>query len=71
MAVGRGDVDDAAALLRRHHPQFMLQAEQQPEHVRVENGGVVLDGLIDDRATLALVAGMLTAASILPKRATV
>src|SRR5205807_5847617 len=30
---------------------------QQPEHVRVENGGVVLDGLFDDGAAQALVAG--------------
>jgi hypothetical protein len=40
----------------------MLQAEQQAEHVRVENGGVVLDRLIDDRATLALVAGTVDSA---------
>src|SRR5438105_10423456 len=62
MTVGRGDVDDAPALLRRHHPQFVLQAEQQPEHVRVENGGVVLDTLIDNRSTLALVAGTVDSA---------
>ena len=32
----------------------MLQAQQQPEHVGVESGGVALDGLIDDQAGLPL-----------------
>src|SRR6267154_450188 len=54
VTVGRGDVDDAAALLRRHHAQFVLQAEQHPEHVGVEGGGVALDRLIDDQPRLAL-----------------
>ena len=35
----------------------MLQAEQHPEHVGVEGGGVALDRLIDDQATLALGTG--------------
>src|SRR5216684_3799503 len=58
MTVGRGDVDDAAALLRRHHAQLMFQAEQHAEHIGVEGGGVALGGLIDDQARLALGTGI-------------
>src|SRR5712691_5097097 len=58
MTVGRGDVDDAAALLRRHHAQLMFQAEQHAEHIGVEGGGVALGGLIDDQAPLALGTGI-------------
>src|SRR5712664_4155912 len=54
MTVRRGDVDDAAALLRRHHAQLMFQAEQHAEHIGVEGGGVAFGGLIDDQAPLAL-----------------
>src|SRR5258708_22166429 len=35
----------------------MLQAEQHPQYVRVEGGGVALGGLIDDQAPLALGTG--------------
>src|SRR6267143_2555093 len=35
----------------------MLQAQQHPEDIGVEGGGVALDGLIDDQSRLALGTG--------------
>src|SRR5882757_9719992 len=50
MTVGRGDVDNTAGSLRSHHPDFMLQAENDSEHVRVECGRIAFGRLIRDRA---------------------
>src|SRR5277367_1153441 len=58
MTIGRRDIDDAAALLCGHHAQLMLETEQGAEHIGVEGGGVVLNGLIDDRPGLSLRAGV-------------
>jgi hypothetical protein len=56
-AIGRRDIHDVAALLDAHHAQFMLEAEQDAEHVGVEGAGLALNGLIDGRAGLSLGAG--------------
>ena len=50
---GRGDVDDAAAALSLHDPQFMLHAEDGPQDVGVEGRGVALGGLLRRRPRLA------------------
>jgi len=38
MAIGRRDVDDAAAALGLHDPQFVLNAEERAEHIGIERG---------------------------------
>src|ERR1700687_3934440 len=57
MAVGRGDIDDAAALLGGHHTKLVLEAEQRPQHVGIERGGITLSGLVDDQAGLPFGTG--------------
>src|SRR5471030_445555 len=58
LAGDRRDVDDAAAALRNHYRQLIFQAEEDAQHVGVEDGVVVLDGLAGDRAADAFVAGV-------------
>jgi hypothetical protein len=58
VAERRRQVDDAAAALAGHHPQFMLHAEQGAEDVGVEGGGVALGGLVGHRSGLAFGAGV-------------
>src|SRR5206468_2223049 len=58
MTIGRGDVDDAAAPLSLHHAQLMLHAEQRPEHIGVEGGGIGVGGLLRHRTGLAFGAGV-------------
>jgi hypothetical protein len=57
VAVGRQDVDDAAAALSLHDAELMLQAKHPAENVGVEGGGVRLRRLLRRRAGLALGAG--------------
>jgi hypothetical protein len=40
--------------LRLHHPQFVLHAQEDAEHVGVEGGGVTLRRLLRHRTCLAL-----------------
>ena len=47
---GGRDVDDAAAFLRRHHAQLVLQAEQDTEDVGIESRCVGFERLPGDRA---------------------
>src|SRR5207244_6555728 len=58
VTIGRGDVDDAAAPLSLHHAQLMLHAEQRPEHIGVEGGGIGVGGLLRHRTGLAFGAGV-------------
>src|SRR2546421_1249675 len=58
VAIGRGDVDDAAAPLSLHHAQLMLNAEQRPEHVGVEGGSIGVGVLLRHRTGLAFGAGV-------------
>src|ERR1700722_13617342 len=58
MSVGRGDVEDAAAVLACHRSQFVLHTQEYPENVRVMDGLEVFDGGILDRAELAFEAGI-------------
>src|SRR2546428_11593968 len=56
--IDRRDVDDAAAPLSLHHAQLMLHAEQRPEHIGVEGGGIGVGGLLRHRTGLAFGAGV-------------
>ena len=47
-------LDDAAAALRQHHAQLVLQAQHGAQHVGVEGGGVRLGRLLDQRPRLPL-----------------
>src|ERR1700677_3070003 len=58
VAVGRGDVDDAAAALFLHDAHFVLHAQEHAENVGVEGRGVAFRGLVGDRARLTLGAGV-------------
>src|SRR5258708_1769927 len=50
MTVGGRNVDDAAASLGKHHPQFVLHAEQRTQDVCVEGRGVSFCSLFRHRA---------------------
>src|SRR5258708_6333777 len=54
MAIGRGDIDDAAAALTLHGQHLMLHAQHDAKHVGIEGGRKALGGLLRDRADLAL-----------------
>ena len=58
MTVGRGDIDDAARALGRHHAQLVLQAEQHAEHVGVEGGGIARCRLLNHWTGFAFGAGV-------------
>jgi hypothetical protein len=55
-------VDDRLMMLpvslRLHHPQFVPHAQDHPENVGLEGGGVALRGLLSHWAGLAFGAGV-------------
>jgi hypothetical protein len=50
---------DYGGRLRRHDPQFVLQAEDHTKDIGVESGGIGLRSLIDERAGLSFRAGVI------------
>ena len=58
MTIGRRNIDDAAAALRNHYPEFVLHTEQGAKHIGVEGFVVAFGGLVRHRTGLALCAGV-------------